>query len=126
MGKIKGKISMGGDKGRITYKKGKEDVVIDYEQPFSKVLGLDINSQVIFDIITVQDKNMAVSVNNVNLGIVKEIGVNSGTLQDISSNTIYPFTQPYLKESDIYVDSQVSYTLVNTGDSLQAVCLNLA
>lgn len=97
MGKIKGKISMGGDKGRITYKKGKEDVIIEYQQPYSKELGLELNSQVVFDIISVQDRNVAVSVNNVNIGVVKDIAVDTGTLQDIASNVIYPFSQPFLK-----------------------------
>lgn len=124
MGKVKGKIKVQGDKGMLIVKG--ETGETEYEQPYSVELGIVTGASVTAELIVVDGKNKAVSVNSIDKGQVTEISADgiSGTILEKESGAKYKFKQPNLKELGIVLNDIVKYTLVNTtSDGIMALCL---
>lgn len=128
MGKLKGKIvSSGGDKGMLRYKNDAgERVEIPYEQAFPKELGLEPESTVRFDLISVDGKPMGVAVEPVDKGEVSMVDGRKGIIVEKDSGRSYAFEQSYLKESGIATGSPVEFKLVMLNGQMVATCVSLA
>lgn len=128
MGKLKGKIQKPGDNGMISYKLAdgtKTDV--PYNQLLSVELGIALGTRVSFDIVSVNNADIAVAVTPINNGTVSKIdpikGI--GSVLETESQIEYPFQQNYTAESGIVATSNVKYTLVWSNNVLTAAALSL-
>jgi hypothetical protein len=130
MGKVKGKVRIGGDGGMLGYKNDAgEKLEIQYNQPYSSEIGLAVNTRVSFNIVSTEKGDMAVAVSPVCKATITDISYDtgSGSLTETESGIKYPFTQNYLKESGFQLNQVVTYNLITTKDgNLRAVCLEQA
>ena len=128
MGKTKGKIIKAGNDGMISYKNTDGTRTdIPYDQPLSAELGIAMGTRVSFDIVSVNNANIAVAVTPVNNGTVSKVdpikGI--GSVLETESQIEYPFQQNYTAESGIVASSNVKYTLVWSNNVLTAAALSL-
>lgn len=129
MGKLRGKITLPGDDGSITYKDASgKDITIPYGQPFSAELGLIIGATVSFD--TTLDGSTAVSVTTAGKGQIVSFGAGAepgtptkGVIFEKETGMKYTFLQSYFEQSGFVLNQMVRYTLVNSGGQLVATCL---
>ncbi len=128
MGKLRGKVVKSGDNGMISYKNADGvKTEIPYDQPLSAELGIAMGTRVSFDVVLVNNSNMAVAVAPINNGTVGKLdpikGI--GSVLETESQIEYPFQQNYTAESLIVVGSNVKYTLVWSNNVLSAAALSL-
>ena len=128
MGKTKGKITKSGNNGMISYKNADGTRTdIPYDQPLSAELGIAMGTRVSFDIISVNNADIAVAVAPINNGTVSKVdpikGI--GSVLETESQIEYPFQQNYTAESGIVANSNVKYSLVWSNNVLTAAALSL-
>lgn len=127
MGKLKGKVTKPGDNGMLKYKnESGEKIEVAYHQPFSQELGIGDNTTVNFDLVSIGEKQMAVSVNPIEKGTILDINFDqgSGTIEETESGVRYPFLQTYLRELKLDKGMVTTYSLVNVKGVLTAVSLS--
>lgn len=129
MGKTKGKVKDLGPKSPMVTYKNADGVKVDiaFNQPFVNELGLALNTRVSFDIVMINNVEIAVAVSPLNNGIVGEIDSKTGigSVLETESQIKYPFQQNYTTESGIIQGSNVKYTLVWSNNILYAAALSL-
>jgi hypothetical protein len=129
MGKTKGKIKDPGPKSPMVSYKNASGVKVDiaFDQPLTAELGIAINTRVSFDIVMVNNVEIAVAVSPINNGTVGEIDPTTGlgSVLETESQIKYPFQQNYTAESGIIQGSIVKYTLVWSNNVLYAAALSL-
>lgn len=126
MGKTRGKIIKSGDSGTLTSRSASgEKVEYQYEQAFSKELGIVDGATVTFDFVKAGEVTMAVSVNPVDKGEIIEINhdLGTGVIFEKESGIKYNFQQKFLKESGFDKGQTVKYTIVNIKETNMATCL---
>ncbi len=127
MGKLKGKVVSGGaSNGMLRYKNDAgERIEIPFTQEFQKELGIEPNGTVLFDLITVDGREMGVAVEAVDKGEVSSVDGRKGIIIEKDSGRSYTFEQDYLKEAKIEKTSMVKFKLVMSGGALVATCLSV-
>ncbi len=128
MGKLRGKVTRPGDMGMLKYKNEVgEKVECRYDQPYSKELGLIINTVVNFELVSNGTDQIAIAVNPIEKGEILDVNFDegTGTILETESGTKYPFRQNFLRESKFDKGVEVNYTLINVNGTTTAVCLTL-
>jgi hypothetical protein len=127
MGKLKGKIVKSGDSGCLKVKQDDgSSILYNYNQPFSKALGIVDGATCTFELVPIGDKAvMATCVNPVDKGDIVSIDydTNTGTILEKESGIRYPFTQPFLRERGFAMGDTVKYTIVTVEERNLATCL---